>query len=68
MKVQELIDALSNFRCDAQVCFWEHDESAGIEIVHTIESVSRDNLGNVGINWFEDAKHFPGISLDIDNK
>lgn len=55
MKVQELIDRLADFRGDAEVVFCHHNPDIGMEYQTLIESVSRTNLGVVGINWFEDA-------------
>lgn len=56
MKVQELIDRLADFRGDAEVVFWLHNEAANVEVNSVIECVDRDRNGNVGLNWSEDAK------------
>lgn len=55
MKVQELIDRLADFRRDALVVFHHHDANAGKEYQFLIQSVSRNNTGDVGINWSEGA-------------
>lgn len=67
MKVQELIDALSNFRCDAPVVFWHHNELAGVETMHVVQSVSRDNVGCVGLNWSEDAHEGEWSTAAVNN-
>lgn len=55
MKVQELIDQLADFRHDARVTCWMHNEEANVEINVSVDSLTRDRNGNVGLNWREDA-------------
>lgn len=56
MKVQELIDQLADFRHDANVTFWIHNEKANAEVNSVVMTVARDRNGNVGLNWSEDAR------------
>jgi hypothetical protein len=65
MKVQELIDRLADFRADAEVIFWIHDENGGKEFANPIINVARDNQGCVGINWNEDGKTNPAIEIPM---
>jgi len=55
VKVQQLIDRLADFRGDANVTCWLHNEDANTEINVSVDSVDRDRNGNVGLNWHEDA-------------
>lgn len=68
MKVQQLIDKLAEFRGDANVTCWIHNEDANTEINILIDSVARDRNGNVGLNWSEEAKHPTIGSFKINNE
>ena len=68
MKVQDLIDKLAEFRGDADVTCWIHNEGENIEFVSMINSVARDRNGNVGLNWSEEAKHPVIGSFKINNE
>lgn len=65
MKVQELIDRLADFRADAEVVFWVHNEKEGIEYAMPVLHIHRDNLGAVGINWNEDGSTCPVIEVTM---
>jgi hypothetical protein len=59
MKVQELIDALSTCRADAEVVVWFQSSETGEESYTEIVNIKRDKFGQLGINWFEDQELFP---------
>lgn len=65
MKVQELINRLADFRADAEVVFWVHNEKEGIEYAMPISHIARDNNGTVGINWNEDGSACPVIEIPM---
>jgi hypothetical protein len=44
MKVQELINRLADFRADAEVVFWEHNESDDTEYTMPVSHVSTMEL------------------------
>lgn len=59
MKVQELINRLADFRQDAEVVVWVHNEKEKLEYAIPTCHVFRDNVGAVGINWNEDGTTIP---------
>jgi len=67
VKVQELINRLADFRGDAIVTFWFHDEEKNQEGNVVVTSVFRDRNGNIGINWQEDAVASPVEVFTINN-